>query len=102
MSDADKNDEDLKSFQIGLMSGASTGQQKKTASDAFEISRSDYPTLSSAVQSKATFKKKTNEKLEELKAQAKGASSEEQENTEKAIKAWERALELLGKVSVKE
>ncbi len=100
---SDKNDE-LKSFQIGLMSGASTSQKKGSESERFEVSKEDFPALSSSARSKATFKKKTGDKLTSIK-QVLGSKEEipeEKERAEKAKKAWERALEVVNQVSIKD
>ncbi|PWT88521.1 MAG: hypothetical protein C5B54_10475 [Acidobacteria bacterium] len=100
---SDKNDE-LKSFQIGFMSGASTPQKKSSDSERFEVSKEDFPALSASVRSKATFKKKTGEKLTSIKQLLgdKSESPEEKERAEKAKKAWERALEVVNQVSIKD
>jgi len=99
---ADK-DEDLKSFQIGLRSGVAT-TPKKTPSERLEVTREDYPSLTAANRGKATFKKKTNERLESFKEvlKSEGESSEEKERAEKAKRAWERALEVVTQLSVKD
>jgi len=99
---AEKDDE-LKSFQIGLRSGTAAAP-KKSFGERIEITREDYPTLTAANRSKATFKRKTAEKLQELKdvLQKEGESVEEKERAEKAKKAWERALEVVSQVSLKD
>jgi hypothetical protein len=99
---AEKDDE-LKSFQIGLRSG--TGSvTKKAPSEHFEITKEDYPNLSAANRIKATFKRKTGEKLQEYKDTMKSEekSSDEREAAEKAKRAWELALEVVSQLSVKD
>jgi len=100
---ADK-DEDLKSFQIGLRSGAAPATPKKTPFERLEITKEDYPNLTAVNRSKSTFKKKTNEKLESFKQvlTSDGESSEEKERAEKAKRAWERALEVVSHLSLKD
>src|SRR5436305_2074473 len=100
---ADKDD-DLKSFQIGLMSGASTAKKKGAEQEHFEISKNDFPNLSASIRSKATFKKKAAENLDSLKRAAadESESAEEREAAAKAKKAWERAMEVIAQSSLKE
>jgi hypothetical protein len=96
---AEKDDE-LKSFQIGLRS--SGAMPKKPPSERYEITKEDYPSLSAANRIKATFKRKTGEKLQELKSSFSTESSEEKERAEKAKRAWELALEVVSQLSVKD
>jgi len=100
---SEKND-DLKSFQIGLMSGASTTQKKSTDVERFEVSTEDFPAISASARSKATFKKKTNDRVASYKDVLKSneESTEEKDRAEKAKKAWERALEVISNVSIKD
>lgn len=97
-----ENDEELKSFQIGLRSGAAGGSVKSAPSERMEITKEDYPNLSTVTRSKATFKKKTGEKLESFKHVLRDGTPEEKEAAEKAKKAWERAMEVISQISVKE
>lgn len=98
-----EKDDDLKSFQIGLRSTPGSGS-KSTASQSYEVTKDDYPNLATANRTKATFKRKTNEKLQELKDQIKdeSGSSEEKERAEKAKRAWEHALQVISQLSVKD
>lgn len=100
---SEKND-DLKSFQIGLMSGASTTQKKPTDIERIEVSREDFPAISASAKSKATFKKKTGDRVASYTdvMKSKEESPEEKERAEKAKKAWERALEVISNVSIKD
>ncbi len=97
-----ENDEEFKSFQIGLRSGAAGGSVKSAPSERIEITKEDFPNLSTVTRSKATFKKKTGEKLESFKKVLRDGTTEEKEAAEKAKKAWERAMEVISQVSVKE
>ena len=99
---AEKDDE-LKSFQIGLRSTAAPAS-KRTIAEPLEISKEEYPNLTAVNRTRATFKRKTNEKLQELKDVMKkeGESSEEKERAEKAKRAWELALEVVSQLSVKD
>ena len=97
-----ENDEELKSFQIGLRSGAAAGSIKSAPSERIEITKEDYPNLTNVTRSKATFKKKTGERLESFKEVLRDGTPEEREAAEKAKKAWERAMEVTSQVSVKE
>jgi hypothetical protein len=98
---SEKND-DLQSFQIGLRSGVSGSQKKSIELEKLEVSKDDFPTLSSSIRSKSTFKKKAGEKVDALKKALKDGPTEEKEDVEKAKKAWERAMELIAHASLKE
>ena len=97
-------EDDLKSFQIGLMSGAATSSKKSVGTEALQVSKDDYPSLAALSRSKATFKKKTGEKVDSLKRilNSKEETSEEKERAEKAMKAWANALEVVSQLSTKE
>src|SRR5262249_27155658 len=97
---SEKND-DLKSFQIGLRSGASTSK-KNLDTDHFEISKESFPSLAASLKGKATFKKKATEHLDAIKQVLKAGSDEEKAIAEKAKKAWERAVEVIAQASVKD
>jgi hypothetical protein len=99
---SEKNDDDLKSFQIGLMSG--TSNQKKSEVQRIEVSGEDFPAISASAKSKATFKKKTTDRVASYNdvMKSKDESAEEKERAEKAKKAWERALEVISNVSIKD
>lgn len=98
---SEKND-DLQSFQIGLRSGVSGSQKKGSEIEKLEISKDDFPTLSTSIRSKSTFKKKAGEKVDSLKKALKDGPAEEKEAAEKAKKAWERAMEVIAHASLKE
>lgn len=100
---SDEKDDDLKSFQIGLRS-ATGSIPNKAPSERYEVTREDYPNLSAATRIKATFKKKTGERLQDLKDVLKNESesSEEKERAEKARRAWELALDVVSRLSVKD
>lgn len=98
---SEKND-DLQSFQIGLRSGVSGSQKKSIDLEKLEISKDDFPTLSTSIRSKSTFKKKAGEKVDSLKRTLKDGSAEEKSAAEKAKKAWERAMEVIANASLKE
>lgn len=97
---SEKND-DLKSFQIGLRSGASTSK-KNVETDHFEISKDSFPSLAASLKGKATFKKKTTEHLDTIKQVLKSGSDEDKAVAEKVKKAWERAMEVIAQTSVKD
>lgn len=97
-----EKDDDLQSFQIGLRSGVSGSPKKTIDTDRLEVSKDDFPTITTSLRSKSTFKKKATEKVDSLKKVLKEGSDEEKQAAEKAKKAWERAMEVIAQASVKE
>lgn len=97
-----EKDDDLQSFQIGLRSGVSGSPKKTIDTDRLEVSKDDFPTITTSLRSKSTFKKKATERVDSLKKVLKDGSDEEKQAAEKAKKAWERAMEVIAQASVKE